>query len=107
MEPITRIGKGTTHGELKKTAAAIIFFNAFFTAIDRRATRQDEYVQTLIKNSSVPVAIFYFLNSVVYGLWAVLEAQMRPGIPSFGPSQCRPLPRKSMVLRARRGRGRD
>lgn len=44
----------------------------------------DEYVQTLIKNSSVPVAIFYFLNSVVYGLWAVLEAQMRPGIPSFG-----------------------
>ena len=38
MEPITRIGKGTTHGELKKKncSSSNFFLNVFFTAIDRR-----------------------------------------------------------------------
>ena len=44
----------------------------------------DEGLQHLIQQSTGPLAVFYFLNSVVYGLWAVLEAQSRPAIPTMG-----------------------
>lgn len=34
-------------------------------------------VQAVIKEIGTPVSIFYFLSSATYGLWAVLEGQMR------------------------------
>ena len=37
----------------------------------------DDSVRELLCESILPVIIFYFLSAVQYGLWAVLEGQMR------------------------------
>jgi Na+-driven multidrug efflux pump len=44
---------------------------------------EDEMARELIEEGMLPVAIYYFLESVAYGLWAVLEGQMRVRIATI------------------------
>ena len=44
---------------------------------------EDTQVQSLIEAAIVPVATYYFLESLKYGLWAVLEGQARVRIATI------------------------
>ena len=87
QKSIERAKQAAWAGVLYSTAtglalALLMFLMRFWLAEYFSPT--DLSVQLLIERSALPVAVFYFLNSVMYGMWAVLEAQSRPSIPTIG-----------------------